>query len=1213
MEIMDYNLYNICGNDPVTDKNSPEGIRLQTDSLGRSLPSGALSISEIEVLDLISEGQTEGLVSGRYYYSGNIGDIGWRQVTFSAYPDAPGLPGVNYLRSIYWNSVPVVNEANQFNFQRIDTSYTVGFPNGSIINPKDSDLTISQLIGERLYGTTLNSSGEVSSESTDFTKVYRVLNPDCKGIFLNVKIGSLSSINQISDSHNTAGRVDDSSVQYKIFYKPIYRTNNPYTSNFILGKTETIIGNINYGYIKSTRVDFFIPDISNGQQLIGWEIKIIRTTPDSLSAYLRNQTYIDSITEIYSDKFCYPNSAIVRSRFDAQFFQSIPDRAFDAKLLKVQIPNNYEPISKTYIEGPNGWDGTFSDNKQWTDNPAWCYYDLCNNPRYGLARFLPNINIDKWTLYEISKTCDTIVSDGQGGLEPRFSCNALINTRDDAYKVLNNMASIFFGMTYYAQGTIFSANDSLKIPRTTFTNSSIEDGNFQYSSSSQRSRHTVAIVRYNDKTNFYKPAIEYVEDFDGIRRYGIKELDLTCFGCTSRGQAVRMGRWALLSEIRRTETIRFTAGVEAAYLKPSDVFEVFDSNRKLSRYAGRLNSFNIITGNGLATGNFVLDDKIYLSSSNNYQLSLLTPTFNYDLINTNGLTSANTSDSFRSYIQSVYFQGSDGTGLFNNLTNINIHNSGFDTSNYSITNNCVWVISPSGTNLSESDISTYLNPQTDSYSVLNIKDNGSNKYDIVGLQYDPTIYSQIESGISFARPISQYSITPQSPSDFSVYVDSTSTSNKPILRYSFVVNNYSGISSYRIYSQIGQFNNSFIPSDIGLINTLPYNVTTDTFIPSQTGIYYFRSYSVNDSVGIISTGFATGAYTVKTALPVKDIIISSLRVAGDTNPNSQGTALTGTLFTDSPTFIWQAGTISDSSISSNFNYRLSIRQQSNNINTNLPSSNIYFDTTGIIAHSEPIQYKFNFSDNISSPGGPYRNYDVVVEAIDSNGNTSAGNTWNNAGKTEIWTTNQLNSNGYDILRINNNRPSGFYLSPSGGHNYNGYNTYQWMDTHSTIYGVILSGNIPSDVVGGFLYSSTGSNLSGIDWVTGKNNVTIKTGEFTFDQKSSSFNTSSNWAGLASGSMSISLYDSFDSDIKDNYLSTPTGSKYFLTGLYISNAVPFIPSGSLRNLDIQEKLTIFNINQNSNNAALSLTSIPGSNWILQTTDEAGNTVIIATKN
>jgi len=1185
----------------------PEGAINEVDERGQQLPSGALSSTDIEVLDLISEGPIAGLVSGEYKFSGIAGEVGYRTATFTAYSDAPNLEGVNFLRSVYWNEVPVINSANKFNFQRVDVSYTHGIANGSYVNQQQPELTVSRTISERLFGTELNASGE-SSLSTDYTKYYRILNKDCKGAIINIKVGRLAATN--TDS----GEMERAAIEYRVYYKPIFTYNTSFSTNYILGKVDKIEGKINYGFVKSTRVDFFVPN-DMPFDFIGWEIKLVRVTPDSLSSMLANQTTVDSLTEIYADKFLYPNSAIVRSRFNAQFFAQVPARAFDAKLRKVQIPSNYEPITKTYIEGEQGWDGTFAESEQWTDNPAWCYQDLVKNPRYGLSKFIPNLTIDKWSLYEVAKYCDTLVYDGYGGLEPRFACNLIINTREDAYKVLNDMASIFRGITYYSQGTVFAVQDTEKEPIVLFNNSNVENGDFHYSSSAKRARHTVAIVRYNDKTNFFKPALEYVEDLDGIRRYGIKELDMTAFGCTSKGQAIRLGRWALLTETLETETCSFVAGLEANYLRPGDVFKIFDQNRKNTRFAGRLYSTDITGDAGALTLDCALPS---LSTNTIYKIELMAPSYNYDPVTTTDLTSSDVSGVRHSLLQTVYFTGYS-TGLHSTLNStVNIpYGLDLDSFNFTKPDSVIWSISPSGT-LTEDQSSQFSSDDYDLFRCINIKENEVHKYEITALQYSPQKYIEIESGLNFERSISTYKIQPVAPQDLIVYPQAGSA-NKASLEYSFTVPNYAGINSFNVYVKKDNWADTTVPSDNYLAAILPYNVTSDTFIPAETGNYFFKVYSVNNEANILSNSAATGWVRVSDMFPVKDIIINSLKLESDIVPNLQGTRLTGEYFTDSPTFTWQAGTNNDNSLPSSFKYRVSIRPTNN---SNVPSSTILFSKNNVAPESSLLKYTFDFDDNKNTIGGPYREYDVVVEAIDTNGLTSAGNSVNLTTNvaTEIWNTASLNANGYDILSILNNKPSGFYLSPTGNAvKYANYATRQWIDGNGTIFGAFVSGNIPTDIVGGFGFYSTGL-ITGLEAVTGSpSNYQIYTGEFSYDSLSQAFqippaknlDLESSLQLAKTGYLVVSLYDSFDEEVKDDYLATPTGKLYFLSGLYRTNPGRFNSKSYVSTINAGELMTIHNAGDQTEYAGFKVIN-NGTNWILKSVDEDGNEYIIGTK-
>jgi predicted phage tail protein len=502
-----------------------------------------LTDNTIETLDLISEGVIEGPLSGQWMFSGNIGQTGWSSANFSGYIAPAGFENFRWLRSVYWNQLPVLNEIGTFNFQNVDLSYTVGLPNGDVLQQLTNEETTSRTIGTVLYA---------QNENLQASQIFRILNRNCRGVIVNIKMPSLSNTN----SKN--GDIERTLIQHQISYRPVFSSVNK-ISNF---NTPTLINTFGKivaagGYINSTRIDFSLSSFTNQDNIrvldtlgffndsdfIGWEIYIERLTPDSTSALLANSTYIDSITELYGNQFSYPNSSIVRQTFDAKFFSQIPNRAFECNFIKVKIPANYNPIMRTYSTTGYGttngyWNGTFASGKYWTNNPAWCFYDLITNNRYGLGKFVDNIDVYKFDLYNISQYCDELVADGYGGLEPRFTCNVWIPQKEEAYKVVNDMASIFRGMVYYFNGNLNAIQDSPKTNRYTFTNSNVENGDFNYNSSSKKTRQSIAVVRYNDPKNFYQPSIEYVEDLNSIRKYGIRELPITAFGCTSRGQAI---------------------------------------------------------------------------------------------------------------------------------------------------------------------------------------------------------------------------------------------------------------------------------------------------------------------------------------------------------------------------------------------------------------------------------------------------------------------------------------------------------------------------------------------------------------------------------------------------------------------------------------------------------------------------------------------------
>jgi len=372
-----------------------------------------------------------------------------------------------------------------------------------------------------------------------------------------------------------------------------------------------------------------------------WSIRVSRITPDSTLSSLQNQTWWESYTEIVDAKFRYPNSALVAVSADASQFQSIPKRAYHMYLREVRVPVNYDPITKSY---DGIWNGSFK--VAWTNNPAWCFYDLITHRRYGLGHMIAEGLVDKWTLYSIGRYCDELVpsgfTDNEGELiyEPRFSLNCYIQSREDAYKVVQDLASAFRGMSYWAQGTITATQDAPTSPSALFTPANVVDGVFSYTGSAKKARHTVALISWNDPQNLCKTAVEYVEDREGIARYGINELQQVAFGCTSRGQAHRVGRWILYSERYETDMVSFRTGMEGCYLRPGHVIQIADPIRSSKRLGGRVVSADEST--------VTVDAAVLVEDGKDYFLSCILPD--------------GTLEEVPAYSASTYFHTADGAG-----------------------------------------------------------------------------------------------------------------------------------------------------------------------------------------------------------------------------------------------------------------------------------------------------------------------------------------------------------------------------------------------------------------------------------------------------------------------------------------------------------------------------------------------------------------------
>lgn len=339
-----------------------------------------------------------------------------------------------------------------------------------------------------------------------------------------------------------------------------------------------------------------------------WDVRVRRITPDSEQANINNKSFWDSYTAITYAKLSYPNTALVGLRIDAEQFGSIPTRGYDVKGLVIQVPANYDPETREY---DGAWNGTFK--LAWSDNPAWCFYDLLVSDRYGLGDYLDATQVDKWALYSIGRYCDELVDDGRGGMEPRFTCNLYLQERQEAFSVIQQMSSIFRAITWWQHGTLTAIQDAPADPVALFTAANVINGAFSYEGSSYRQRHTVALVAWNDPRDQYRRQIEYVEDLEGIARWGVRETEIQAIGCTSRGQAHRLGRWMLYSERMETDVARFRAGLDAALVYPGAVIEILDPARAGRRHGGR-----VVTA---TTTTITVDAALTLDDGATYRLS----------------------------------------------------------------------------------------------------------------------------------------------------------------------------------------------------------------------------------------------------------------------------------------------------------------------------------------------------------------------------------------------------------------------------------------------------------------------------------------------------------------------------------------------------------------------------------------------------------------
>lgn len=457
---------------------------------------------------------------------------------------------VNGLQSVFLGDTPVQNSDGTLNHQGVTLIERTGTQNQSYIPG---------------FGA-VESERAVSVRITAALPVVRTISNQ------NINAARITvSIPQLTSQNKKTGDIGGASVQIAIDVQT-------QGGGFVERTTDTISGKTTSQYQRSYRIELD----GDGP----WDIRLRRRTPDSTEQALQNAIFWSSYTEIIDTKLRYPNTALVAISVDAERFQSIPTRGYEMLGLKVRIPSNYDPHTRQYT---GAWDGTFTID--WTNNPAWCFYDLLTAKRYGLGEFIDPSQVDKWALYQIARYCDEMVQDGYGGTEPRFTCNLYIQSREEAYGLLNNFASIFCGLVYWAGGSVVATQDSPADPVKLFTAANTiesDTGCFTYSGSSIKTRHTVALVTWNDPQDAYKQKIEYVEDAEGIARLGVIQTEVVAMGCTSRGQAHRFGRRLLYAERMETEVISFKTGLDGLDVLPGDVIQTSDPVRAGVRMGGRV-------------------------------------------------------------------------------------------------------------------------------------------------------------------------------------------------------------------------------------------------------------------------------------------------------------------------------------------------------------------------------------------------------------------------------------------------------------------------------------------------------------------------------------------------------------------------------------------------------------------------------------------------
>jgi predicted phage tail protein len=492
----------------------------------REAPDSLFSNSIAHILDLLSEGEIEGLVDGD--------------------------------KSIYYNETPLMGPGGEPNFKGMVIDMNHGHEDQPAIPGFDdvrTTVSVAQDLPYNVYKTiSFPNDGSVTAvDITMATQNFFMVNKD--GDTLGT---SVSFVIERSEDGGT--------------FVPIINA--------------TIYGKQNGEYNADYRVPITNPAGNTS-------IRVKRTKPDSTTLKDNDEVKFKTYTRVTEHKLTYPNCAVIGHVIDAeQFGNQIPNRAYHLRGIKVMVPHNYNPITRAYT---GSFNGTLV-GPVWTNNPAWIFYDLITNKRYGLGQFVNAALIDIPSLYTIAKWCDDPVPDGKGGTEPRWACNVVINERGEAFDLLKEMVTCFRGILFWMGGKLWAQADLPTDPVKIVTNANVIDGMFIYSGESNRKRYSVVNVAWNDPGIFYRRGYEVYEDPDLIREIGWKPVEYGAFGCTSRAQARRLAKAILYAQEYESELVTYRAGFDhlgaagdgPEGIAPGDIVLIADKERGNAIAGGRI-------------------------------------------------------------------------------------------------------------------------------------------------------------------------------------------------------------------------------------------------------------------------------------------------------------------------------------------------------------------------------------------------------------------------------------------------------------------------------------------------------------------------------------------------------------------------------------------------------------------------------------------------
>ena len=742
------------------------------------LPSDALSSKQFNtILDVISEGEIAGFATPhkRGIASNN-----------AAYKTAAKT-------DIFLNKTPILNIANTLS----DTEFLA-----KAQNPDDTDFNYSSVGFDFRLGTstqtfisgiknteTENPIGTAVTTSTSVT--HTVSNTDINAVRVTVRFNSLQKFKDDGD-------IEGTEVNLKVRTIEANGTNTEVINDEIKGRSTN-------AYLRDYLVNF------SSSTSFPVQVRVERVTADSTDAQLVNAFTFHSATDIIFQQNRYLNTAHAALRIGAEQFPRVPNRTYLLRGIKVKIPHNATvSLSDGSISYSGTFNGTFKTDKEWTTDPAWILYDVLTNTRYGCS--ISETKLNKFTFKSVSEYCGAQIDDGSGNntTEPRFSLNVNITQRQDAFNLINDLCSAMRAMPFYNAGAISISQDSPQDAIYSFTNASVGSEGFTYSGSSFKTRHTVINVSYFDLLT-QDIDIETVEAESSIRaKYGIVTKNITAFGCTSRGQANRFGKWFLFNEQNSGETVIFTATLDAGVLvRCGHVIEISDSLKGGVRRGGRIKT---ASGTTITLDNFLNTDIPNVNQS---------PTLTCLLPN----------------------------GTFE-TRNIISHNAGI------VELNSAYSANPNPETIFIIETPSFT---TTTWRVINVKENEDRTYNITALEHNSGKYDFVEDGTPLpTRSISTLTEIKQPPSGLIAEEKIIEINNRAVTKIILDWEPVNGVSKYRVQYRVnnGQFTTvETTESSIDILNT-------------DVGEYDFRVFSYN-ALGQPSGNPSTIPFTARgqTAVP----------------------------------------------------------------------------------------------------------------------------------------------------------------------------------------------------------------------------------------------------------------------------------------------------------------------------------------------------------